>query len=347
MTNLGMSFEIVWISVCYDLILFGLIGFVLGLAFRTIPRMIIGKIAIFILVYLVIFDWITIALDGRTGIFIIALLTLSLTAQVTRWLLRKSEKAIHVCRISMPYVASLAFLITIGTPFGMWLKEEYSTSRLPRASATSPNILVIVMDTLRADHLSTYGYARNTSPNIDRIASQGVLFENAISTSSWTWPAHASLITGSYTYEHGAELKPLDNRLLTIGEALQPIGYRTGAFSANVQIFNRRQGFGRGFVHFEDYYQLLREFIIDTLYGRFIEYHILHNRLGFNGEIGRKRATEINESLLKWIDRDRERPFFILINYNDIHDPYTPPQPYRVKYSQYGQFKWADSNLLG
>ena len=66
---------------------------------------------------------------------------------------------------------------------------------------------MIVVDTLRADHLSSYGYPRPTSPNLDRIARGGVLFENAFATSSWTKPSHASLVTGRYTYEHGADAR--------------------------------------------------------------------------------------------------------------------------------------------
>ena len=67
----------------------------------------------------------------------------------------------------------------------------------------APNVLVIVVDTLRADHVSAYGYTRATSPNLDRMAQQGVLFENAVSTSSWSLPSHVSLLTGRYQFEHG------------------------------------------------------------------------------------------------------------------------------------------------
>jgi len=89
-------------------------------------------------------------------------------------------------------------------------------AHLPEARPGSPNILLIVVDTLRADHLASYGYKRETSPNLDRLAEQGVVFESAFATSSWTLPAHASLVTGRYPHEHGAEDEPLDNRYPTI-----------------------------------------------------------------------------------------------------------------------------------
>ena len=83
----------------------------------------------------------------------------------------------------------------IGIQSGLWLRERIAVAQLPPATSGSPNILVIVVDTLRADHLSSYGYDRPTSPNIDRIAQQGVVFENAFATSSWTLPSHASMVT--------------------------------------------------------------------------------------------------------------------------------------------------------
>ena len=125
-------------------------------------------------------------------------------------------------------------------------------------------MLVIVVDTLRADHVSSYGYPRPTTPNLDRLAQQGVRFENAISPCSWSLPSHVSLLTGLYQFEHGVgSVQPepwlgWGNKGMggfpTLGEALEHRGYRTGAFSANRTYFSRDLGFGRGFLHFEDYF---------------------------------------------------------------------------------------------
>ena len=91
----------------------------------------------------------------------------------------------------------------IGIEGGKWISESRAVSNLPAAAPGSPNVLVIVVDTLRADHLSSYGYSRPTSPNIDNLARNGVLFENAIAPSSWSLPSHASLVTGRAVHEHG------------------------------------------------------------------------------------------------------------------------------------------------
>jgi arylsulfatase A-like enzyme len=143
------------------------------------------------------------------------------------------------------------------------------------------------------------------------------------------------MLTGRYPYEHGADLyNPLDDRYPTIAEVLRARGYRTGGFSANIRVFCRRLGLGRGFHHFEDYYRSIGNMFVNTFYGRVFEYYALHQGFGFQAEIGRKWADDINRAVLGWIDRDSEKPFFVFINYYDVHDPYTPPQPYRSKFAQ-------------
>jgi arylsulfatase A-like enzyme len=217
---------------------------------------------------------------------------------------------------------------------------------------------------LRADHVSSYGYHRPTTPNLDRLAQQGVRFENAISPCSWSLPSHVSLVTGLYQFEHGiGSVQPepwlgWGNKGMggfpTLGEALELRGYRTGAFSANRTYFSRDLGFGRGFVHFEDYFHSASDAFVRTLYGReFARIYLKRSehslvkrtlrRLGFNslvdqdaegsgsygGAFGvRKRADVVNQEVVDWIDHDRQRPFFAFLNYFDVHDPYGGPRAY-------------------
>ena len=206
-------------------------------------------------------------------------------------------------------------------------------AHLPSPRAASPNVLVIVLDTVRADHLSGYGYARATSPNVDRIAQQGVLFENAISTSSWTLPSHASLLTGQFPFEHGATLNNLDSRLPTLGEQLQLHGYRTAAFSANLLYFTEKEGFGRGFIRFEGPFHSIADMAFRTVYGRKFERFVLR-RLGFEDIPARKRASDVTHAFLRWAERDPGQPFFAFLNLFDAHTPYLPPQPYRNRFSK-------------
>ncbi len=224
--------------------------------------------------------------------------------------------------------------IIIAIQGGGWLTEKVKTSNLPSAASGAPNVIVIVVDTLRADHLSSYGYERDTSPFMDSLAAEGVRFENAISPSSWTQPVHASMLTGRYTYEHQAETTPLDDTYPTIGEVMQANGYRTAAFSANTLFFTRRQGHGRGFLHFEDSYQSVADaFLNSSLYGFLFDFYGLRKALNYEGVPTRVLASDINDAVLNWVDRDDEKPFLVFMNYFDVHDPYTPPEPYRSKYA--------------
>jgi arylsulfatase A-like enzyme len=335
LTFLGFLVDIVWISVVFDVVLFLLVGLALTLLARLVPRAPILTVSIFSFAFLVSFDWLVILLLGHIRIWAIPFLAAGLAVQITRLVNAHRLGVVHFIRRSTRWLALSAVLLLIGVQGGHWLLERLEAGALPDPSLESPNVLVIVVDTLRADHLSTYGYPRDTSPVIDQIAAEGALFETAYATSSWTQPSHASMLTGRYPYEHLAELyRPLDDSYPTVAEALQSRGYRTGAFSANVRVFCQRLGFGRGFQHFEDYYQSLGNVLVNTALGRVFEFYFLHLGLGLEDEIGRLWSEDINQNLLRWVDQDSDKPFFVFVNYMDVHDPYVPPEPYRSRFSQ-------------
>lgn len=140
----------------------------------------------------------------------------------------------------------------------LFYRPEVEQRSMPPARVNAenlPNVILIVVDTLRADHMSCYHYERLTSPNLDQVAANGVLFENAISPSSWTLPSHASMFTGLYPNQHGAEgfWDQLSADVPTIPEELERRGYETGAFSGS-PFFTPRQGLGRGFNEFGDFF---------------------------------------------------------------------------------------------
>jgi arylsulfatase A-like enzyme len=160
------------------------------------------------------------------------------------------------------------------------------------------------------------------------------MFENAYATSSWTLTAHASLFTGRWPYEHKADGgRDLDDTYPTIAEALTARGYRTGAFVGNFETLPERWGFARGFVHYEDYYQTLPQLAVSSFYGRFLEYYALHKVFGMEFSIDRRWAPSVNQSALDWIDQEDEKPFFVFINYYDVHAPYISPE--RARFSDF------------
>jgi arylsulfatase A-like enzyme len=205
---------------------------------------------------------------------------------------------------------------------------------LTSASPSDKNVLVIVVDTLRADHLSLTGYFRPTSPHLDRLAARGIVFEEAISSSSWTLPAHASLLTGLYPHQHHA-VTPRDRlpeNPPIVSEWFAEHGYRTGAFSANTMFFSRRSGFGRGFDVFRDVYPPLSSLLVTTRAGQQLRDALFMTRITDN-LVGRQSAGPLSRVALDWIERD-QRPFFAIINFFDVHDPYIPPKGYKTRYGE-------------
>jgi arylsulfatase A-like enzyme len=357
-----VSAPILWISpvvdVAFFLVIAGLIAAVVQFS-RRIPAV---RVLAFVLAFLAMYDWLT--LTNRLYHVACVLLAFGVAVAFTRWLAKHEDTALRFWKKSALWVLATWVLVFGVIEGGNWLREQMAVGRLPRAAAGAPNVLVIVVDTLRADHVSVYGYPRPTTPNFDRLAKQGVMFENAISASSWSLPSHVSLVTGRYLFEHGVgNVQPepwlgWGKRGLgsypTLGEALEREGYRTGAFSANRTYFSHDLGFGRGFVHFEDYFDSPADAFVRTLYGREFARiylkrsdHSLVKRIlraigftslldqdaegsgSYGGAFGiRKHANVVNHELLHWIDHDRQRPFFAFLNYFDVHDPYGGPHGY-------------------
>ncbi len=134
-----------------------------------------------------------------------------------------------------------------------WLKERRESSRPPPGS-DAPNVLLIVLDTVRADRLSLYGYERSTTPNLKRLARQGIRFDAVRATAPWTLPSHASFFTGRWPHELGTRWgTPLDEAFPTLAEYLGANGYATAGFIGNRFLCSYETGLDRGFTHYEDY----------------------------------------------------------------------------------------------
>jgi len=166
------------------------------------------------------------------------------------------------------------------------------------------NLLLISLDTLRADHLGCYGYERPTSPFLDRLASQGVLFEQAYATSPWTLPSHASLFTGLYPSQHGAmtEELSLPTDLPTLAEVLRGRDFATAGFVSGI-FLGSRYGLGRGFER----------------------YVAIPTRAESGGSATTLSATDrVSAGGLEWLAAQQGRPFFLFLHYFDIHADYRP-----------------------
>ena len=156
-------------------------------------------------------------------------------------------------RSASPSWRSSRPLLAASVWVGDWLKERTEAAR-PLPPAGSPNVMLIVLDTVAAGHLSLHGYDRPTSPTLDGLARRGVRFDRVQATSSWTLPSHASFFTGRWPHELSVGwLTPLDATHPTLAEYLGSRGYATAGFVANTFYCGADTGLGRGFTLYRDY----------------------------------------------------------------------------------------------
>ena len=204
----------------------------------------------------------------------------------------------------------------------------------PGGPKGKPNIVFIVLDTVRADHLSLYGYHRPTTPHLDQWAKRGVVFENAIAPAPWTLPSHASMFTGLLPHQHGADWAvPLDGSPWTLAEVLKSEGYDTVAFNANFGYGLKGWGYDQGFGLYADNIPSIRHNLVMTYWGRNL-LDRFYKRLIRYEPIERRNAGELNKDIFSWLRRRPARPFFLFVNYYDAHEPYLPPAPYDEKFGR-------------
>ncbi len=180
-----------------------------------------------------------------------------------------------------------------------------------------PNLILIVVDNLRADRVGAYGYARPTTPTLDALARDGILFEHAVSTSSWTKPSVASLFTSRLPSEHGAVdfAHPIDSGLPTMAERLAKAGYVTVGLSANFVHIREGNGFDRGFASWRTSSRKTSPDAPDLLWG------------GYEGAKVALRATPggaLTEEALELLPAEPDGPVFLYVHYMDPHVPWIP-----------------------
>lgn len=331
----GSWYDLFWASPLFDLVMFGVTGFVLASVARKVGR---PALPVVLPVYLFLTASILLGLALPYQVHIVALLALSagLGFQGSRLIVRRSDAVLRFWARTLPLVVGAAVVAGLAILAGRPLRERIEIGRLTTAEPRAPDVVLIVVDALRADHLAPWGYVRDTSPNLTRLATEGTLFDAAFSTAPYTGPSHASLLTGLYASEHGLqwiERRPvLSDDHPTISGALQELGYRTAAISGNRFWFTREQGFGRGFHRFVENYHTFGDALVRTAYGRKIDEWLVP-RL-FEDYPWRLKSEEVTDRALAWAAAGNGAgPFFLMLNYFDVHDPYFPPDPYRRWYS--------------
>lgn len=207
-----------------------------------------------------------------------------------------------------------------------WHRERSAVAALPDTPEGAPNVLLVVLDTVRAEALEIYGADREVAPNLSKIAERGVVFNAAWSTAPWTLPSQAGMFTGRLPHELGADwLSTLDATYPTLAEELSAQGWLTGGFVGNTRYCSRETGLARGFSRYEAYRLSWANLAMCTAVGRKLLYGNLPVRFGLRDWPARKRAGEVTAPFTTWLDQHHKRPFFALLNYWDAHDPYFAP----------------------
>jgi arylsulfatase A-like enzyme/Tfp pilus assembly protein PilF len=198
-------------------------------------------------------------------------------------------------------------------------------------STPRANVLLITVDTLRADHVGAYGAKPSVTPTIDSMARDGILFERAYSQVPLTLASHTSLLTGTYPFHNGVQDftgQPLGPEVRTIAQSLKANGYETAAIVSSY-VLDRSWGLDRGF---------------DLYYDVFKGSSFLENDPGL---VERKAEQSVDEAL-RWLRKPRTKPFFLWLHLYDPHSGYDPPEPFRTRFSETpydGEIAYADSQL--
>ncbi len=222
-------------------------------------------------------------------------------------------------------IAALAVLFYLTLAKGLFYgKKEISSEIRKMIAPLKPsdlNVLFFTLDTTRADHIGCYGYPKISTPNIDFLADEGILFQNATAQSPLTLPSHSSIFTGSYPLFHGVRDNGgfyLEEDKVTLAEILQKEGWTTGAF-IGAFVLDSRWGLNQGFDHYYDNFDFAK-----------------YKKISLASV--QREGGEVIKAFFEWFEGNSQKRFFSWIHFYDPHTPYEPPEPYK---SQYEKQPWG------
>jgi arylsulfatase A-like enzyme len=231
-----------------------------------------------------------------------------------------------------------AVILATGWTFSFIMIVPEDIPSAQQGKPDRPNILLITIDTLRADHLGSYGYEKIKTPVLDGLAARGVVFTQHICQQPITTASHTSLLTSTYPVTNGVQGNnfPLDSEAITLQKIMQQHGYTTGAFISGYPLKSHASGLNEGFHHYDD-----RLFFIDNLLGalsqmvmKLTSVKVVEKYLHGKDYLTllQRRADETTAAATKWLEGIGGQNFFMWVHYFDPHAPYDPPPPYDKMY---------------
>ncbi len=360
--KIGMGTDYPWLIPLMSLGLFLMLGLLLQIAHTRWPKRVTRPMVVGILSFAAIFSLLLLVRHIHKAA--LAILAVGLAAQAARMAARHPDELDRLTNLTVgwpalfrkppaadnlqAYPSRRDFVIGAGAAIGAVaigvrsnaaIDERRAIAAIPTLSKRPPDVLLVVLDTARASSLSLYGYAKPTSPGLERLAKQALTFRRAIAPASWTLPSHASMFTGRWPHELSTgPWSALDTTYPTLAEYLRDRGYLTAGFVANREYCSYEFGLSRGFVHYEDYRTTPGQALLYTSAGQTaMQRSELVQSLRTYDNFGRKSAEQLTEDFLRWRARQTgDQPVFAFLNYWDAHDPYTPPRAYAAQFAPPG-----------
>jgi arylsulfatase A-like enzyme len=261
------------------------------------------------------------------------LLAMGFATAIARGLAPRSDGVTRAFRWAVPVLLVLFPAVGATRHALMRRAERQALANRDPAAGGAPNVLLLVLDTVRAWNLGFAGYWRPTTPKLARWIERSTVFERALATAPWTAPSHATMFTGHLPPDLSANWDtPLDGTWKTLAEVLRDRGYATAGFVGNYRYAGSATGLARGFDRYTDYPVTVEQALRSAqLSARVFTLGSVAEELGKRRIIqGGKDAAVVNREFLEWVGGrgDATRPFFAFLNYFDAHAPYTPPPPW-------------------
>ncbi len=330
--------HLVWMAPLNHGAVFAALGGVLGIGARCAPGLVRLPVVVFVLIGIAAYSQCLLH-PVLAGVAVVAL-SAGVGLLAARSAARAPRRAVRWAGRTAAVAAAVAAATGVGIAGYQRWSQHRAVATLPAPPADAANVLLIVLDTVRADHLSLAGYHRETSPSIDALGRDGVTLTRALTTAPWTLPSHATLFTGRYPHEMSADwLTPLDDAHPTLAEVLRDRGYVTGGFVGNLLYCLANNGLGRGFARYDDLLVTPATIAASTALAR-----SLLSEPYLKVDAGSNRADTVTDRLLDWIDQRGERPFFAFANYIDAHAYCVSPEGFTGHFGEAHPdiFDWYD-----
>lgn len=339
-----VSRHALWMTPSLYALIFGALGVLLGALALVFPTWVTAPFAVFVGVS---FGVGCLFLPvGAIHRIAAAILSAGIGVQMARY---TRERPARARRLLGGALVTLVALSAAAGAVGEVLRRTDSSGFAGPVSGMRtgmPNVLLVVWDTVRSASLSLYGHARPTSPVLERLARESVVFDRAFSASPWTLPGHSTLFTGRWPHELSSSwYSRLDDAEPTMAEVFRTAGYTTGGFVANHHYTSYDSGLGRGFDVYQDYRVSREQFLLSSAFtqtrsgGRMVRARSLSELWSalreFNWYVDvkrgsdRKHSDDINDEFLTWVDGLGSQPFFGFLNYFDAHAGYWSPPEFK------------------